>query len=102
MPAYKVTYYDYSNNNNYKSLDVSTLFQGEDFVIRHYAEPGYFDKYLPMVKKMIESFRITESNNDFLTAKQGEQQLHSNQSLSNSTVVSSGKGQQRAATTDDI
>ena len=62
-PAYNITYYDYSNNKNFKALDISTYVDDEDFILDYYAEPGYFDKYLPEAKRIMNSFQITNTTN---------------------------------------
>jgi hypothetical protein len=73
MPAYQVILYDYSNNNNFKTLHISSLINSDDFLITYYSDPGYFDQYLPIAKKMINSFQITSGNNNTLSPSQEEQ-----------------------------
>lgn len=58
LSAYSIAYYDYSSGNQ-KILDTMTISNGEFIVLHYYAEPGYFNKYAPMIMRMIESFQIT-------------------------------------------
>jgi hypothetical protein len=41
-----------------KWLEVAAPLENEMFEIKYQAEPGYFDTYLPVVKRMFDSFQI--------------------------------------------
>jgi hypothetical protein len=61
-PVYNITYYDYTGHNH-KRVTVSTYIGNEDIVLSYYAEPGYFNKYLPGANKIINSFQLTNTTN---------------------------------------
>ena len=62
LPAYSISYYDYTMNKNLKIIDTMTVLDNELFHLQYYAEPGYFNQYLPEAKKMIDSFEITKNS----------------------------------------
>jgi hypothetical protein len=59
LPAYSILYYDYTRGLNLKILDTMTVYNSELLDLQYYAEPGYFNKYAPLIMKMIESLQIT-------------------------------------------
>jgi hypothetical protein len=40
-----------------------TVLDDEFFYLQYYAEPGYYNQYLPDAKRMIDSFKITKPLN---------------------------------------
>lgn len=59
LPAYEVVYYAYTNDRTSKEFDVWTLYGNDSYSLLYNAEPGYFNQYLPLAKRMIDSFQIT-------------------------------------------
>ena len=62
LPAYSITCYDYARGGNQKVMDTMTVLDNERYHIQYSAESGYFDKYQPQIKRMIDSFQITSRN----------------------------------------
>ena len=44
-----------------------TVLDNEQFHLQYYAEPGYFNQYLPDAKRMIHSFGITKNGGNDTT-----------------------------------
>jgi hypothetical protein len=63
LKAFQQTYYDYSQNSNVKEMD--TVFidgkDGIEYLLTYRTEPVDFDANLPIVKKMIDSFQVTDN-----------------------------------------
>lgn len=58
-PAYKINF-DYSYlNNNKKAIETWTIQDGKVYIINYVANQAVYDATLPLVNKMIESFKIT-------------------------------------------
>jgi hypothetical protein len=62
LPAFSISYYDYTMGHNYKVTDTMAFLDDELFHLQYYAEPGYFNQHLPEAKKMIDSFEITKNS----------------------------------------
>jgi hypothetical protein len=67
IPAYSISYYDYTSGKSYKVIDTMTVLDNELFHLQYNAEPGYFNQYLPDAKRMIDSFNITKVSNNSRT-----------------------------------
>ena len=61
MPAYslEVTYTD-PEFGPQNVLEVGTIFENRVYYIQYFADPPIYQKYLPIVERMIESFQITQ------------------------------------------
>jgi hypothetical protein len=58
-PAYEINF-DYSYlNNNKKAIETWTIQDGKVYIINYVANEATYDTTLPLVQKMIESFKIT-------------------------------------------
>ena len=60
LKAFQQTYYDYSQNSNVKYMD-TVIIDGKSGIPTYRAEPVDFDANLPIVKKMIGSFQVTDN-----------------------------------------
>jgi PsbP-like protein len=61
VPAFQINYYDFSR----PYMDAQEMITGTflnntktAYALQYYAEPEYFDKYLPQVQKMIDSLQL--------------------------------------------
>lgn len=63
LKAFQQTYYDYSQNSNVKDMDTVIIDgkSGIEYMLTYRAEPVDFDANLPIVKKMIDSFQVTDN-----------------------------------------
>ena len=61
MPAYsfEITYTD-PEFGPQKILEVGRIFDNRVYYIQYFADPPIYQKYLPIVERMIESFQITQ------------------------------------------
>ena len=61
MPAYnlEVTYTD-PEFGPQRMLEVGRIFENRVYYIQYFADPPIYQKYLPIVERMIESFQITQ------------------------------------------
>jgi hypothetical protein len=58
-PAYEIGF-DYSYlNNNKKAIEIWTIHENKVYIINYVANEAIYDTTLPLVQKMIESFKIT-------------------------------------------
>jgi hypothetical protein len=62
MPAYETVYYNYRNDETRKALRVWTLYENDSFGLLYHTEPGYFNQYFPLAKRMIDSFEIIRND----------------------------------------
>jgi hypothetical protein len=74
LQAYRVAFYDYSNEKSNKMLKVWLVKDGYRYLLVYGPEPGRFDTFLPFAQQMIDSFEVT--NNTF-----AQHQLQMNQSM---------------------
>jgi hypothetical protein len=60
-PAYKLGYIsrDPDTKNIFRSLEVATILQDRKYTISYIADPDSYPTSLPLVQKIIDSFRIT-------------------------------------------
>jgi hypothetical protein len=60
-PAYKLGYIsrDPDTKNIFRSLEVATILQDKKYTISYIADPDVYSASLPLVLKIIDSFRIT-------------------------------------------
>ena len=60
-PAYKLGYIsrDPDTKNIFRSLEVATILQDKKYTISYIADPDVYSASLPLVQKIIDSFRIT-------------------------------------------
>jgi hypothetical protein len=59
LPAYESIGYNYEMGDNVKIIELVTIFDQEMFDVAYYADPGYFNIYLPIAREMMDSFEIT-------------------------------------------
>jgi hypothetical protein len=58
-PAYEIGFdYSYMNNNK-KAIEIWTIQNSKVYIINYVANEAIYDRTLPLVQKMIESFKIT-------------------------------------------
>jgi hypothetical protein len=55
--AWQKIYYDYDNDKSMKDMVVLTVKDGEQYQLVFSAQPGEFNRYLPIAEKMIKSFQ---------------------------------------------
>ena len=67
-PAYIIEAYDFTRPfMDTKDMIIGTVLNNTDgFILRYYAEPRYFDKYLPEARKMIDSFQVISNKSTTL------------------------------------
>lgn len=60
-PAYKLAYIsrDPETKNIFRSLELATILQDKEYTISYIADPDSYPTSLPLVQKIIDSFRIT-------------------------------------------
>lgn len=51
-------YTGYTDTDNLKAREVLAVVDNEIFFVLYNTHPGYFDEYSPIVKQMIESFKV--------------------------------------------
>ncbi len=59
LPAYKLVYTYKDANTVLKDMEIGAIKGNKVYIITYEAGVGEYDKYLPMVQKMIDSFHIT-------------------------------------------
>ena len=63
-PAYKLVYTDVDGDNiNYKDMEIGTIIGDKVYLVTYDAAEEEYSVYLPAVQKMIDSLKITTSNN---------------------------------------
>jgi eukaryotic-like serine/threonine-protein kinase len=63
-PAYKLVYTDVDEDNiNYKDMEIGTIIGDKVYLVTYDAAEEEYSVYLPTVQKMIDSLKITTSNN---------------------------------------
>jgi hypothetical protein len=62
-PAYKLVYTDVEDGINYKTMEIGTITADRLYYVEYLAEEEQYPDYLPTVQKMIDSLKITTSNN---------------------------------------
>jgi len=58
MPAYDLLFTYSRNGTDYKNMQVGTISNGKAYYVTYEASPSVFEKFLPIARKMIESFHI--------------------------------------------
>jgi hypothetical protein len=56
--AVQYIYYGNTMFSKLKNMEIVTWNDSDAFSLNYETDPGYFDKYLPQVKEMFESFRL--------------------------------------------
>jgi hypothetical protein len=59
LPAYKLMYTYIDRGQNFKELETGTIVGNKIYYIQYYNSPAQFDTNLPVVQKMIDSFKIS-------------------------------------------
>ena len=62
-PAYKLVFTDEEDEIYYKTMDIGTIIGDKVYVLSYVAQREQYSDYLPTVQKMINSLKITASNN---------------------------------------
>ncbi len=65
MPAYTIvaTYTDPTLGPR-MTLEIGTIFEDEVYYLSYYADPQDYERYLPIIQEMIDSFEIEGSGNN--------------------------------------
>jgi hypothetical protein len=58
--ASQVLYYDYTQNQNIKTLDTAVVKNGQLYLLEYRTHPGTYSRYLQVAQKMIDSFQFTK------------------------------------------
>ena len=58
----KLTYTSKFGQNYHKTLQLFTIVDHKNYIISYVSNPNDFDKHLPLVEKMLDSFRIISDN----------------------------------------
>jgi hypothetical protein len=62
-PAYKLIFTDEEDEIYYKTMDIGTIIGDKVYLLSYVAQREHYSDYLPIVQKMINSLKITTSNN---------------------------------------
>jgi eukaryotic-like serine/threonine-protein kinase len=62
-PAYKLVFTDEEDEIYYKTMDIGTIIGDKVYLLSYVAQREKYSDYLPTVQKMINSLKITASNN---------------------------------------
>jgi hypothetical protein len=60
-PAHKVVYTNREGEDELKTMQVVSIKEDKIYLITYTAEASRYDRYLPIIQKMIDSFRIGDS-----------------------------------------
>ncbi len=60
LPAYKLVYTSQDGNTVLKDMEIGAIKGDKAYIITYEGGVGEYDKYLPMVQKMINSFQVTK------------------------------------------
>jgi hypothetical protein len=60
-PAYKIIYTDTVGQDERKTMQVLSIKEDKVYLITYTAEASRYDRYLPTIQKMIDSFRLGDS-----------------------------------------
>ena len=61
-PAYKLVFTDvYDDDTNYRSMEIGTIIGDKVYLLSYEAEEEQYLDYLPVIQKMIDSFKILTS-----------------------------------------
>jgi serine/threonine-protein kinase len=60
LPAYRFTYTYTDQNTNFKDTEIGAIKDNKVYTLRYEAGQNEYDKYLPIVQNMINSFQITK------------------------------------------
>jgi hypothetical protein len=60
-PAYTIVYTDRVGQDEHKTMQVLSIKEDKVYLITYTAEASRYDRYLPTIQKMIDSFRIGDS-----------------------------------------
>ncbi len=60
-PAYKIVYSDRVEQDERKTMQVLSIKEDKVYLLTYSAEASRYDRYLPTIQKMIDSFRIGDS-----------------------------------------
>jgi hypothetical protein len=62
-PAYKLVFTNVKHDINFKSTEIGTIIGNKVYTVTYTAEEEEYSVYLPTIQKMIDSLKITTSNN---------------------------------------
>jgi hypothetical protein len=62
-PAYKLIFTDEEDEIYYKTMDIGTIIEDKVYFLSYVVQREQYSDYLPTVQKMIDSLKITTSNN---------------------------------------
>jgi hypothetical protein len=62
-PAYKLVFTDEEDEIYYKTMDIGTIIEDKVYFLSYVVQREQYLDYLPTVQKMIDSLKITTSNN---------------------------------------
>ena len=62
-PAYKLVFTEEEDEIHYKTMEIGTIIGDKVYLLSYAAQEEQYSDYLPTVQKMIDSFKITTSNN---------------------------------------
>jgi hypothetical protein len=62
-PAYKLVFTDEEDEIYYKTMDIGTIIEDKVYFLSYVVQREQYSDYLPTVQKMIDSLKITTSNN---------------------------------------
>jgi hypothetical protein len=65
-PAHKVVYTNREGEEKHKTMQVLSIKEDKSYLLTYSAEASRYDRYLPTIQKMIDSFQIVTYNEDVL------------------------------------
>jgi hypothetical protein len=86
FPAWSEVLYDYESGRNDKMLVTLTLTNNQVYELDYSVQPGEYDRYLPTIQRMLDSFRIANSSNIALAEQQLLQTNQSTQTTGSSDL----------------
>jgi hypothetical protein len=64
MPAYTLhATFTNAELGPQEMLEIGTIFEGRGYYLSYFVEPEDYERYLPIIQQMIDSFEIVESGN---------------------------------------
>jgi serine/threonine-protein kinase len=60
LPAYRLTYTYTDQNNNFKDTEIGAIKDNKVYILTYEAGLSEYNKYLPIVQNMVNSFQITK------------------------------------------
>lgn len=63
FPAWSEVFYNYETGRNIKTLITLTLTNNQVYELDYRAQPGEYDRFMPTVQRMLDSFHIANNSN---------------------------------------